>query len=89
MVSETRQAVAGLREYYQGEIESMIRQMKIEGGTLDDCSAELDLLANFVRSKADDLKDAWPDLLKGTIHEIREQGLDFDEVWAKLRKREP
>jgi hypothetical protein len=29
---------------YQQEIETMIRQMKIEGGTLDECVAELKLL---------------------------------------------
>jgi hypothetical protein len=30
----------------------MIRQMKIEGGTLEDCSRELHLLADFVRAQA-------------------------------------
>jgi hypothetical protein len=36
------------RVYYEEEIEGMIRQMKIEGGSLEDCTRELHLLANFV-----------------------------------------
>jgi hypothetical protein len=47
----------------------MIRLMKIDGGTLDDCIAELNLLADFVRSQADSLKDVWPTLLKDTYYE--------------------
>jgi hypothetical protein len=81
--------VAAHRIYYQEEIESMIRLMKIEGGSLDDCEAELRLLADFVRFQADNLRDAWRDLLKGTFHEIGEQGLDPDAVWRQLRKRGP
>jgi hypothetical protein len=46
----------------------MIRQMKIQGGTLDDCIAELKILANFVQSQADALTDAWPNLLKDTVY---------------------
>jgi hypothetical protein len=67
MASETRQAVSGIRKYYKAEIESMIRMMKIEGGTLDDCITELRLMADFVRSQADGLTDAWPELLRDTF----------------------
>ena len=67
MASESRRFVAGFRKYYEVEIETMIRQMKIQGGTLDDCIAELRILAGFVQSQADALTDAWPDLLKDTI----------------------
>ena len=41
MSSENRELIAGLRRYYEEEIEMMVRQMKIEGGTLFDCVAEL------------------------------------------------
>ena len=51
----------------------MIRQMKIEGGTLEDCIAELNILADFLHSQANTLTDAWPDLLKDTYYEIWEQ----------------
>ena len=68
MASESRILVSGFRKYYQEEIEAMIRMMKIEGGTLDDCIAELRILADFVRSQADSLTDAWPDLLKDTVY---------------------
>jgi hypothetical protein len=50
MASEKRRYVSGLRKCYEDEIEGTIRQMKIEGGTVDDCIAELNLLAGFVRS---------------------------------------
>jgi hypothetical protein len=69
MASESRRFVAGFRKYNEGEIETMIRQMKIEGGTLDDCIAELNILADFVHSQANGLTDAWPDLLKDTYYE--------------------
>ena len=70
MASETRITVAAaFRKYYQQEIESMIRQMKIEGATLDDCVAELNILADFIHSQADALTDAWPTLLKDTACE--------------------
>ena len=54
--------------HYEGEIEAMIRQIKIDGGTLDDCIAELRILADFVQSQADALTDAWPSLLKDTVY---------------------
>jgi hypothetical protein len=69
MANEKRAYVAGLRKFYEDEIEVMIRQMKIEGGTLDDCIAELNLLADFVRSQADGLRVVWPTLLKDTYYE--------------------
>ena len=47
----------------------MIQQMKVEGGALDDCVAELILLAAFVHSQADGLETAWPNLLEGTGYE--------------------
>lgn len=73
MSSENRMWVAAHRKYHQGELESMIRQMKIEGGTVEDCVAELNILADFVRSKADSLPDDWPNLLKDTYYERWEQ----------------
>jgi hypothetical protein len=69
MTSESRIAVAAHRKYHQGELDTMIRQMKIEGGTVDDCIAELNILADFIHSQADALKDAWPTLLKDTACE--------------------
>jgi hypothetical protein len=63
----------GHRKHYEDEIEGMIRQMKIEGGTLDDCVAELHLVADFVRSQAQGLKDLWPNLLQGTYYESWER----------------
>ncbi len=74
MTIGSREYMAGLRKYQQHEIESMILEMKVQGGSLEDCSAELHLLADFVRSKADGLKSAWPNLLQGTAYESREQG---------------
>jgi hypothetical protein len=74
MSSENRKLIAGIRHYYQEEIEGMVRQMKIECGTLDDCITELPLLAEFVRSQADGLSDAWPSLLHDTYYEVWEQG---------------
>ncbi len=69
MTTESRQYVAALRVYYEEEIEKWVRLMKIEGGTLDDCIAELHLLADFVRAKATGLADAWPELLHDTYYE--------------------
>jgi hypothetical protein len=73
MTNGSRKYLAGLRKYYQDEIETMIRQMKTEGGTLDDCLAELRLLAEFVHSQADTLKDGWPNLLQAASYEGSEQ----------------
>ena len=66
MASDKRHYVAGIRKYYEDEIEGAIRQMKIEGGTLDDCVDELNLLADFVHSKANGLKVEWSTLLMDT-----------------------
>ena len=74
MPSESRKSVAALRHYYEKEIEAMVRQMKVEGGTMEDCIAELRLLAEFVRSQADALTDAWPSLLQETSYEDWERG---------------
>jgi len=74
MASDSRKYIAGIRKYYQQEIETMIRQMKIEGGTLDECMAELKLLAEFIRSQADVLEDGWANLRHGTCYETLEQG---------------
>lgn len=76
---EGGQAVTAIRKFYEEEIESMIRQMKIEGGSLDECSRELRLLADFVRSKAEELQGQWPDLLKGTVYEMQQQTLRSNE----------
>lgn len=71
--SENRELIAGLRRYYEEEIEMMVREMKIEGGTLVDCVAELRKLAEFISSQADGLSDAWPNLLQETAYEDWEQ----------------
>jgi hypothetical protein len=71
---ETRRATAAMRSYMEKEIESSVRQMRIEGATLEDCEAELQLLADFVRGKADGLRAAWPELMKGTSWELNQQG---------------
>ncbi|MGA2047170.1 MAG: hypothetical protein ABSG96_05730 [Terracidiphilus sp.] len=73
MASENLEYVAGHCKYYQDEIENTIRLMKIEGGTLDDCIAELNILADFIYAQADALRDAWPNLLKDTVCEQWEQ----------------
>ena len=52
----------------------MIRQMKIEGGSLEDCTRELHLLADFVLAQADGLREAWPELLRDTVYERRRNG---------------
>ena len=76
MPNESRKSIVGYRLYYQDEIKTMVRQMKIAGGTLEDCIAELRLLAEFVRSQADGLSGKWPSLLHGTVYESLMQGQD-------------
>jgi hypothetical protein len=66
MTMGSREITEALRVYYEEEIEGMIRRMKIEGGTLEDCTRELHLLADFVRAQADGLAEAWPELLHDT-----------------------
>ena len=44
------------RIYYQNELDNMIRQMQIDGASVENCEAELRLLADFIRAKADLLK---------------------------------
>jgi hypothetical protein len=69
---DSRDLTQAHRVYYEEEIEGMIRRMKIEGGTLEDCTRELHLLADFVRAQADGLAEAWPELLRDTYYELEE-----------------
>ena len=82
--------IAGLRKYFEEEIEGMVRRMKVDGGVLDDCVAELHLLADFVRSQAVGLKDLWPTLMLDTYYEIweREQN-KTGEADTRLPKSNP
>jgi hypothetical protein len=70
MTMDSRQLTEAHRVYYEEEIERMICRMKIEGGTLEDCTRELHLLADFVRAQAEGLAEAWPELLHDTYYEI-------------------
>ena len=72
MACESRITIAPFRRYYEGEIEAMIRQMKVEGGTLEDCIAELNILANFVRSQAEGVKRCLAD--SAEAHGMRTMG---------------
>ncbi len=76
MTMDSRQLTEAHRVYYEEEIERMTCRMKIEGGTLEDCTRELRLLADFVRAQAEGLAAAWPELLSDTYYEI----------WKKRRK---
>ncbi len=69
MTMDSSQLTEALRVFYEEEIEGMIRQMKIEGGTLEDCTRQLHLLADFVRAQADGLAEAWQELLSDTYYE--------------------
>ena len=71
---DSQQLTEAHRIYYEEDIERMIRRMKIEGGTLEDCTHELHLLADFVRAQADGLREAWPELLRDTVYERRTNG---------------
>jgi hypothetical protein len=66
----SRELTKAERVLYEEEIERMIRRMKIEGGTLEDCTREIHLLAEFVRAQANGLREAWPTLLDDTYYEI-------------------
>jgi hypothetical protein len=70
MTMDSRELTEAHRVFYEEEIERMIRRMKIEGGTLEDCTRELHLLADFVRAQADGLAEAWSELLSDTYYEI-------------------
>jgi hypothetical protein len=70
MTMDSRELTEAHRVFYEEEIEGMIRRMKIEGGTLEDCTQELHLLADFVRARADGLAEAWQELLHDTYYEI-------------------
>jgi hypothetical protein len=58
MTMDSRDLTEAERVYYEEEIERMIRRLKIEGGTLEDCTRELHLLADFARAQADGLREA-------------------------------
>lgn len=73
MMTETRGAAAAVRFCMEKEIESTIRQMRIDGATVEDCEAELDLPADFVRAHADGLRTAWPEPMKDTGWELKQQ----------------
>jgi hypothetical protein len=70
MTMKSRELTEAERVLYEEEIERMIRRMKIEGGTLEDCTREIHLLAEFVRAQANGLREAWPTLLDDTYYEI-------------------
>jgi hypothetical protein len=70
MTMKSRELTEAERVLYEEEIERMIRRMKIEGGTLEDCTREIHLLADFVRAQANGLREAWPTLLDDTYYEI-------------------
>jgi hypothetical protein len=73
MTMDSRDLTEAERVYYEEEIERMIRRLKIEGGTLEDCTRELHLLADFARAQADGLREAWPTLLHDTVYEQRKK----------------
>jgi hypothetical protein len=64
MSTETRRTARAVRRYTEGEIKTLVRQMKIDGALLEDCEAELHILADFVRGIAEELRSAWPVLLE-------------------------
>lgn len=59
-------------DYAQDEIETMIRQLRIERADLAVVIVELRRLADFVSAQADNLSTTWPDLLDGTAAESLE-----------------
>ena|ERR1700694_4879819 len=79
MTIGTRRA-AGTRVYIEQEIESAVRQLRIDGATLEDCEAELHLLADFVRARADGLRVAWPELMRNTVWELHQQGRSVSDA---------
>jgi len=80
MSPQSTRRAAATRVYIEQEIESAVRQLKIDGVTLEDCEAELHLLADFVRAQADGLRAAWPELMKGTVSELNQQGRTLGDV---------
>ena len=80
MTIDSRHLTEAHRVYYQEGIERMICQMKIEGGSLEDCTRELHLLADFVRAQADGLAGVWPELLSDTYYEIWKKRRESPDV---------
>jgi hypothetical protein len=80
MESKSRNKVAAIRIYVEQELTTTIRQMLIEGGTVDDVEAELHILADYVRGQADTLRARWPDLMKGTVWEEHQLGTDLGQM---------
>ena len=56
----------GTINYAQGEIETMIRQLRIEGADVAVVVVELRRLADSVSAQADNLPFTWRDLVRGT-----------------------
>jgi hypothetical protein len=67
MAMDTRQAAAAVRIFLQQGIDEGIMQMRLDGGMLEDCEAELHLLADFVRAQAHGLRATWPDMMRDTV----------------------
>ena len=80
MSMNSRDLTEAERVLYEEEIERMIRRMKIEGGTLEDCTRELHLLAESVRAQADGLAEAWATLLDDTYYEIWKRGSETPDA---------
>src|ERR1035437_6594178 len=63
-VTDTRRIASAVRIYMERAVEEAVGQMKYDGATLEDCEAELQVLADFVRVQVDGLRAAWPELLE-------------------------
>ena len=63
MSTENRNSASGLRVFYQDELDEGIRQMKLDGATLEDCVAELHILADWLHKQAEGLPAAWETLI--------------------------
>jgi hypothetical protein len=59
----SKEHTKGTIDYAQGEIETMIRQLRIEGADVAVVVVELRRLADFVSAQADNLPFTWPDLV--------------------------
>jgi hypothetical protein len=67
MAMDTRQSAKAVRIFLQQGIDEGIMQMRLDGGTLEDCEAELHLLADSVRAQANSLRATWPDMMRDTV----------------------
>jgi hypothetical protein len=63
-VTDTRRIASAVRIYMERAIEEAVRLMKYEGATLEDCEAELRVLADFVRVQVVGLRAARQELLE-------------------------